>query len=79
MCYEQNFDLSHSIFQLLAKQQVPAWTTNKCSAYFIQEKIPSDKSENVSPPFLFPTQNYELIYGAISDLLGMVQIAEHQT
>lgn len=52
MCYEQNFDLSRLIFQLLAEQHIPAWTTNNCSAPsprrwegahlspFIQEKNP---------------------------------------
>lgn len=79
-CYEQKFDLSHPIFKLLAKQQVPAWTTNSCSApsphhwegahfsLFLQEKNLSDKCENAPPPFLFSTQNYELVYGITSDL-----------
>lgn len=80
MYYEQNFDFNHPIFQLLAKQQVPAWTTNNCSAssqhrwegahfsLFFQEKNPSDKCEYALPQFLFSTQNYELVYGKTSDL-----------
>lgn len=79
MCYKQNFDLSHPIFQLLAKQQIPEWTTNSCSApsphhwkgahfsLFIQRN-PSDKCENAPPPLLFSTQNYELVHGTTSDM-----------